>query len=120
MKVRLTQFSAAAPVRDRYQEGVDYLCHEFDLELKDAVYLIGELKNHRSSLSVQGANSSVEFYVEGDGTLRVEIYGDDGFWSDTEVEFGIASEILRMVYVGEIFGSLIPTTQREWDAYAPA
>ena len=119
MKVRLKQFSAAAPLRDRYQEGVDYLCQEFDFELKDAVYLLSELKNHRSSLSVQGDNSSVEVYVESDGSLRVEVYGDDGFWSDTEVDFAIASEILRMVHTGEGFGNLVPGTQREWDAYAP-
>ncbi|HEV8371130.1 MAG TPA: hypothetical protein VGQ39_24515 [Pyrinomonadaceae bacterium] len=117
MKVTLKQFSAAAPLRERYQEGVDYLSQEFDLELNDAVYLMGELKNHRSSLSVQGGNNSAEFYVESDSSLRVEIYGDDGFWSDTEVDFEKASEILRMVHTGESFGNLIPTTQREWDAY---
>jgi hypothetical protein len=119
MKVRLKQFSAAAPLRDHYQEGVDYLCQEFDLELKDAVFLVRELRNHRSGLSVEGIKSSVEFYIESDDSLRVEIYGDDGFWSDTEVDSEIASEILRMVDTGESFGNFIPTTEREWDAYAP-
>lgn len=118
MKVKLEQFSEAAPLRERYQEGVDYLSHEFDVELKDAVYLLGELKNHRSRLSIQGPISSAEFYIESDGSLRTEIYGDDGFWSDTEVDFEIGSAILRMVYASECFGNLIPTTEREWDAYA--
>ena len=49
-----------------------------------------------------------------------EIYGDDGFWADTEVDLKIASEILRMIYDGEGFRCLVPTTEREWDAYAPA
>ena len=69
-KVSLKQFSAAAPLRDHYQEGVDYLIQNFDLPLNDAVYLLGELKNHRSSLNVEGPASSVEFYIESDGALR--------------------------------------------------
>jgi len=120
MKVSLIQFSATAPIRDRYHEGVDYLCHEFDLELKDTLYLFSELKNHRSRLSIQGPTSSVEFYLEGDGSVRSEIYGDNGLWADTQVDFEIAREILRMVYAGECFSNLVPTTEHEWDAYAPA
>jgi hypothetical protein len=118
MKTSFTHFSPNAAARDHYTQGVDYLTHDFDLEFDDTLYLLRELRNHRSRLSVQASRNSVDFYIESDGSLRVEIYDDNGLWADSEVEVGVAVEILRMAFAGAEFGKFIPTTNREWDAYS--
>ena len=118
MKTSFTHFSPNAAARDHYTQGVDYLTHDFDLEFDSTLYLLRELRNHRSRLSVQASRNSVDFYIESDGSLRVEIYDDNGLWADSEVEVGVAVEILRMAFAGEEFGKFIPTTNREWDAYS--
>jgi hypothetical protein len=119
MKVHFNHFSAAAVERERYQEGVDYLSQEFDLEFEDTLYLLTSLKNRRCTLSVKAPHSSLYFYVADDSSLRVEIDDfESGLWADTEVDLGIATEILRMASVGQSFGETIPTTEREWDAYS--
>jgi len=78
MKTSFTHFSPNAAVRDHYQRGVDYLEHNFDLEFDDTLYLLRELRNHRSSLSVTAPKCHLNFYVESDGSLRVEIDGVNG------------------------------------------
>lgn len=118
MRTSFTHFSPNAAIRDRYQQGVDFLTHDFDLEFDETLYLLKELRNHRSRLSVEGPRSFLNFYIESDGSLRVEIDGDNGLWADSEVEVGAAIEILRMAVAGQEFGKLIPTTNREWDAYS--
>jgi len=118
MKTSFTHFSPNAATRDHYKQGVDYLTHDFDLEFDDTLYLLRELRNHRSSLSVEASRNSLGFYVESDGSLRVEIYDLNGLWADSEVEIGVAIEILRMAFAGQEFGKFIPTTNREWDAYS--
>ena len=119
MKVIFDHFSSGAVERERYQEGVDYLSHNFDLEFDDTLYLLTNLKNHRSRLLVTVPKVQLHFYIEYDRSLRVEI--DDyetGLWADTEVDLRIATEILRMAFAGESFREVIPTTDREWDAYS--
>ena len=119
MKVIFTHYSPGAVERERYQEGIDYLSHNFDLEFDDTLYLLTNLNNHRSSLLVTVPKVHLHYYIEYDGSLRVEV--DDyetGLWADTEVDLGIATEILRMAFAGQSFGEIIPTTNREWDAYS--
>ena len=81
MKVSYSHFSPNAPIRDLYQEGADYLRHDFDFGFDETLYLLKELKNHRSSLWVDAPASSLNFYIENDGSLWVEIYGNRGLWA---------------------------------------
>ena len=118
MKVSFTHFSPNAVVRVHYQRGVDYLEHNFDLEFNDTLYLLRELRNDRSSLSVTAPKCHLNFYVESDGSLRVEIDGVNGLWADPGVEVEVAVKILRMAFADQEFGKFIPTTNREWDAYS--
>ena len=119
MKVILDHFSPDAVERERYQEGIDYLRHNFDLEFDDTLYLLINLKNHRSRLFIFVPKVHLHFYIEYYGSLRVEVDDyESGLWADTEVDLGIATEILRMAFAGESFGEAIPTTDREWDAYS--
>ena len=118
MKVSFTHFSSDAPIKPFYQQAVDYLVHEFDLKFEDAAYLLRELRNHRSSLWVNALTCSLNFYIESDKSLRVEIYGDNGLWADSEVEMPIDIEILKQAYEGGEFREFIPTTNKEWDAYS--
>ncbi|MFN2511176.1 MAG: hypothetical protein ABR568_06995 [Pyrinomonadaceae bacterium] len=118
MKVSFTHYSPDAPIRSRYQQGADFLVHDFDLGSEEAFYLLKELKNHRSSLRVDAAACSLNFYIEGDGSLRVEIYGNNGLWADSEVDITVATEIFRIAFEGGEFGAIMPVTNREWDAYS--
>ena len=118
MKVSYTHFSPNAPVRNLYQEGADYLRHDFDFGFEDALYLLKELKNHRSSLWVDVPACGLNFYIESDGSLWVEIYGNNGLWAVSEIDLVVGTEILRIAFDGGEFGEHIPTTSREWDAYS--
>ena len=118
MKISFTHFSAEAPIRTRYEQGVDFLVQDFDLEFDQALFLLKGLKNHRSRLSVEAPACNLNFYVESNGSLRVEIYGNNGLWADSEVDIGGASEIFRMASEGAEFGASIPGTDRQWDAYS--
>jgi hypothetical protein len=118
MKLSYTHFSLNAPIRDLYQEGADYISHDFDFGFDDALVLLKELKNHRSSLSVDAPACSLNFYIEIDGSLWVEIYGNNGLWAVSEINLAIGTEILRIAFDGGEFGEHVPTTSRTWDAYS--
>ena len=118
VKVSYTHFSPSASLRDLYQEGADYLRHEFDFGFDEALYLLKELKNHRSSLWVDAPACSLNFYIESEGSLWVEIYGNNGLWAVSEIDLAIGTEILRIAFDGGEFGEHIPTTNRVWDAYS--
>ena len=118
MKVSYTHFSPNAPIRDLYHEGADYLMHYFDFGFDDALYLLKELKNHRSSLWVDAPTYSLNFYIESDDSLWIEIDGNNGLWAVSEIDLAIGTEILRIALDGGEFGEHIPTTNRTWDAYS--
>lgn len=116
MNVGFQDFSPNIPDKDRYENGVDYLWHDFDLEFEDAFYLIKQLKNNRSSVVIYSFSAVVDFYIF-DDALHVQIDGD-GFWHASDFDLEIAREILRVTYEGYAdFGTHIPGTCREWDAY---
>lgn len=85
-------FSANAPICKLYHQGVDYLGHDFHFQFEDALYLLRELKNHRSRLSGDTPACSLNFYVESDGSLRSEIYSNNGLWADSEVDTAVATK----------------------------
>ena len=116
MNVSLKDFGANVPDKDRYERGIDYLWHEFDLEFEDAFYLVKQLKNNRSSVMVCTPSAIVDFYIFND-ELNVQIDAD-GFWHGSNLDLDTAKEILRVAFKGcEHFGEYIPGTNRNWDVY---
>jgi len=116
MKVSFKDFGPHVPDKDRYERGIDYLYQHFDLELDDAFYLLSQLKHNHSSVAIYTASTVVNFSIDRDG-LNVQI---DGIctWVASDLDLDVAKEILKAVYEGcEDFGTTIPGTTIEWDAY---
>ena len=119
MKVCYTHFSPNAVIRERCREGVDYLNHNFDLGFDDTVYLLKELKkNERCTLSIQTAKSSLYFFIDSEKNLWVDLDDISSLWAQSEVSLEAATEIIRIAFEGGDFDELIPTTDKEWDAYS--
>jgi hypothetical protein len=118
MKVCYTHFSQNAVVRERYREGVDFLDHHFDLGFDDTLYLLKELKNERCALSMQTPKTSLYFFIDSEKKLWVDLDDVSSLWAQSEVTLEAATEIIRIVFDGGEFNELIPTTEKEWDAYA--
>lgn len=119
MNVTFDDYGPNVPDKERYEHGVDYLSHEFDLGFEDAFYLVSQLKNNRSSVQIGAPMASVLFYIF-DNLLHVQIdgCGDPGFWHGSNLDLPTAREILRVATDGcEDFGMHIPGTDREWDVY---
>ena len=117
MKVCYTHFSPNAVIRERYQEGVDYLNHDFDLGFDATLCLLKELKNERCRLSMETPKSSLCFFIDSENNLWVDLDDLNGLWAQSEVSLEAATEIIRMVFDGTEFGELVPTTDKVWDAY---
>jgi len=116
MNVSFKDFSRDVPEKDRYEQGVDYLRHDFDLGLEDAFYLVSHLKRERSSVTIYAPSVDVEFFMFS-GKLHVQI-GGYSTWAASDLELDVAKEILRATYEGrEDFGTTIPGTNNEWGAY---
>jgi hypothetical protein len=116
MKVSFRDFSPNVPDTERYERGVNYLCHDLDLEFEDAFYLVEKLKHNRSSVAVHTPSAVVDFFIF-DDALEVQIDGDST-WVASKLSLDIAKEILRVAFEGcEDFGSQVPGTNQEWDAY---
>ena len=117
MKVNFNEFSPNIHSKERYEHGKDYLSHEFDLELEDIKYLLKNLKNYRSNLIIQTAYALIDFHIEENNSLSVEIDYDE-FWAVGEINLEIAEIILKQACEGRKFNNLIPTTDKEWGAYS--
>ncbi|HEX8289122.1 MAG TPA: hypothetical protein VF556_14055 [Pyrinomonadaceae bacterium] len=116
MNVSFKDFSSYVPDKERYERGVDYLCHDLDLEFEDAFYLIKTLKHNHSSIAVYTPSAVVSFFIF-DNALHVQIDGDST-WAASDLDLNVAKEILRVAWEGcEDFGSQIPGTNQEWGAY---
>jgi hypothetical protein len=116
MKVTFKDFSPNVPDKDRYERGIDYLHHDFDLKLEEAFYLVSQLKHNRSSVAIYTPSAVVDFFIDRDG-LHVQIDGNST-WAASDLDFDVAKEILRAAYEGcEDFGTTIPGTTIEWGAY---
>jgi hypothetical protein len=116
MKVSFKDFGPHVPDKDRYECGIDYLHHDFDLELDDAFYLVSHLKHNHSSVAIYAGPTVLDFSIDRDG-LNVQIEGDST-WVASDLALDVAKEILKAAYDGcEDFGTTIPGTTIEWDAY---
>ena len=119
MKVHYTHFSENAVVRERYREGVDYLNHDFDLGFDDTLYLLNELKkNERCTLWMQNEKTSLYFFIGHEKKLWVDLDDVSSLWAQSEVSLEAATEIIRILFDSGEFSELIPTTDKEWDAYS--
>src|SRR2546422_4706003 len=118
MEVRFDDFGANVPRKPRYVRGVDFLAHEFDLDVEDTFYLVTHLKNNRSSVCVFTDSAMVDFYVF-DGELNVQIDGTgSGFWHGSSLDQPTAKAVLKVAFEGRgDFGWQIPGTNRPWDVY---
>jgi hypothetical protein len=115
MEVSFTQFNQNIPTKDHYEYVVDYISHDFDLELEDTFYLVKQLKYNRSSVIIY-AQAIADFHIF-DNVLHVQIDGE-GFWCAENISLETAKEILKVTFEGcEYFGQHIPGTTREWEAY---
>ncbi|MCA1614236.1 MAG: hypothetical protein LC800_08875 [Acidobacteria bacterium] len=116
MKVTLSRYEEGVPARGLYRKGVDFHHAEFDAGCAEAAALLASLKGHRSNLGVEAPNTYLCFYIESDGSLWVEVVGDD-FWAVSRIDLTAGAEIIRLASAGSPFGERVPTTGREWDAY---
>lgn len=115
MQVKFTDFNPNTLIKKHYEYIADYICHDFDLEFEDSLYLIRQLKHNRSSIVIY-AQAIVDFHIF-DYVLNVQIDGN-GFWAAENISLEIASEILRNTFDGcEYFGQYVLTTTKEWEAY---
>ena len=71
MKVNFTEFSPNIPAKERYEQGKDYLLHEFDLKFEEITYLLKNLKNYRSNLWIETDYALIDFHVEEDNSFSV-------------------------------------------------
>jgi hypothetical protein len=115
--VHFDDFGPNVPRKARYVRGIDFLQHEFDLDVADTLYLIDHLKHDRSSVYVFAENAMVDFYLF-DEQLNVQIDGiASGFWHASNIDLTAAKGILDAAQRGDDFGSQIPGTDRTWDVY---
>lgn len=119
MKVTYTQFNPNTPQKNLYHQGVDYLQEDFDLDFDDTFYLLKKLKNHRSHIWIEAKTANLDFYIEFDDTLWVEIYGYENsvMWAISEINLEIGKEILKFAFEGKDFKDKIPSSKNHWDAY---
>jgi len=116
MRISFSDFGPQVPVKEKYQSGIDYVSHEFDLGFEDAFYLVSQLKTNRSHVDICAPEAMVSFYIF-DNELNVQIDGyGAGFWHGSNLDLETAREILRMASDGcQDFGQHIPGTSRIWD-----
>ena len=118
MKVNHHQFNLDTPAKDLYQQGVDFLQHDFELNFDETFHLLKNLQNHRSSLFVESATCALSFYIEKDNSLWVEVMDSANLWAISKIDLEIAKEILKIAVADGIFEEHMPTTNRFWDGYS--
>jgi len=117
MKATLHKFKSGVPQRDLYAKGEDFEELEIEVDCTEAKELLRQLTLQRDSVYLDVGNSSVFFNMESDAGLWVEITSDT-LWATSDIDIDIAEQIIEHAYEGKDFTKHIPTTNREWDAYA--
>ena len=92
--------------------------YDLDLDYEGTLLLLRRLHPSHSHLHFEGETCTVDLALDLDGSIEVEIWGFDGFWSMSEVTESEAESILGVAYRGEEFSGVIPGTGREWGAWA--
>ena len=115
MKLTLHSFRSDVPREKVCQPGVEYVVSESNVEPDEALAFFDRLIYPRDSFYLEVPEYILDFWNH-DGAIWVEVTGAD-FWATSEVSRDEAKAIIKMLGRGEKFGSLIPATGREWDAY---
>jgi hypothetical protein len=83
----------------------------------EAFAFLNRLVCPQDMIYLEESHCSIDFWKH-DGSLWVEIYSAE-LWATSEVSESEASAIIEIVNRRGSFGNSIPSTSREWDAYAP-
>jgi hypothetical protein len=97
--------------------------HEFDFEFEEANHLLKEWiksSNTKNRLFVESSTCALDFYLENDESLWVEIYSSrNNLWAISEINLKIGEEMLKIAYAGKDFGEIMPATNKTWDVHTP-
>lgn len=115
MKLTLHSFKSDVPREWVCQPGVEYQVFESDVGPDEALTFFDRLIYPRDSFYLEVPEYIVNFRRH-QGVSWVEITGAD-LWATSEVSLEEAKAIMEALHRGEMFGSHIPATDREWDAY---
>ncbi len=116
MKRTLHTFESEVPREKIGQPGLDYQVLECEVGSHEAYAFIDRLIFARDIVYLEGQRGSLDFWKH-DQSLWTELTSAN-IWATSEVSHDEARAIIEMLDRGEGFGSHIPTTTREWDAYA--
>ena len=117
MQLTFHAFEPGTPQRTIYQQGVDYLAHEYDVSPEEAYNFIEKLDDSRDGFYLHDPEGYLlHVWKEEDQSLWVELQGMD-FWAISEASLGALKAILDMVARRGKFSDDIPTTEHIWDAY---
>jgi len=116
MKLTLHSYESDVPAKKRYEPGVDYQVFESDVGPDEAISYFERLIYPRDSFYLEVPEYITDFWKH-EGAVWVEIAGAD-FWATSEVSRDEDEAIIEALSRGERFGSRIPVTGREWDAYS--
>jgi hypothetical protein len=93
---------------------------ELEVDCSEASRLLENLLLPQSCLYVEASDSySLDFYVESDNSLWVEITNVSyRFWAISEIDLAAGKEIIRIASENGVFSNFIPEMNREWDTYS--
>jgi hypothetical protein len=116
MKLTLHSFTSDVPREKICQPGVDYQVYETDVTPEEALTFFDRLSYPRDGFYLEVPECLLNFWRR-EQSIWVEVTSAE-FWATAEVSSEEAKAIIEALYLGEKFGSHIPTANREWDAYA--
>lgn len=97
--------------------------HEVDLGLEDTQNLLEEfVKNSKPEnyLWIESSFCDLDFSLDKNNNLWVEVFSSrNGLWAISEIDLTIGKEMLKIAYAEKDLEEIIPTTNRNWDAYTP-
>jgi hypothetical protein len=112
MKLSLRVIATNAPA----QTG-NYEVFEREVYPEEAFEFLGRLVSSQDIVQLEEPHGSLDFWKHED-SLWMEL-STDALWATSQVNEIEAKAIIDMLARKESFGYCIPTTTREWDAYAP-
>jgi|ERR1700730_5098128 len=99
------------------QPRANYEVFERDVLPDEAFVFLNRLVSSEDMIYLEEPHCSIDVWKH-EESLWVEIYSAE-LWATSQVSDAEAKAIIDMLDRGDSFGNCIPTTNREWDAYAP-
>ena len=116
MRLTLHSFNSTVPLEKVCQPGVEYQVHESVVTPDEALTYIDKLIRPRDSFYLETPECLLDFWKH-EGAIWVEVTSA-AFWATSEVSLAEARATIETLDRGGEFSSLIPGSNREWDAYA--